>query len=99
MIYRVDNDHPCLLTHASNPLACHLNDDIYRIFYSGRDSENRSSISYVDYDVEQRKIVNDYKTPIATPKESTFYSHGITIGNCWKQNGDDYIGFEGKKKF
>tara|TARA_Y100001937_G_C7135366_1_gene339674 strand:- start:3619 stop:4503 length:885 start_codon:yes stop_codon:yes gene_type:complete len=95
MIYRVDNDHPCLLTHASNPLACHLNDDIYRIFYSGRDSENRSSISYVDYDVEQRKIVNDYKTPIATPKESTFYSHGITIGNCWKQNGDDYIGFMG----
>jgi len=51
MIYKVNNDHPCLLTHASNPLAMHMNDDTYRIFYSGRDKENKSSVSYVDYDI------------------------------------------------
>ena len=95
MIYRVTNDHPQLLTHASNPLAQHLKDDVYRIFYSGRDAENRSSISYVDYDIVQQMIVNDYKTPIAIPKEGTFYSHGITIGNLWEQDGEKFIGFMG----
>jgi hypothetical protein len=95
MIYEVDNDHPSLFTHASNPLAMHISEDVYRIFYSGRDSENRSSISYVDYDLDQMRIVDDYKQPIVEPKDDTFYSHGITIGNYWKHNDDFYIGFMG----
>lgn len=95
MIYRVDNTHPQLLTYASNPLALHLDDDVYRIFYSGRDSQNRSSISYVDYDIVQQEIVNDHKLPIASPTEGTFYSDGITIGNLWEQDGEQFIGFMG----
>jgi hypothetical protein len=75
MIYGVNNDNPKLLTHASNPLAMHLEGDTYRIFYSGRDSENRSSVSYVDYDIEKQKVVNDYKKTIAEPQDNTFYSH------------------------
>lgn len=95
MIYKVNNDHPCLLTHASNPLAMHMNDDTYRIFYSGRDKENKSSVSYVDYDIVRGKIIYDHKQPIIQPKDDTFYSHGITIGNHWKHRGDHYIGFMG----
>ena len=95
MIYRVNNTHPSLLTHASNPLAMYLSEDVYRIFYSGRDSDNRSSVSYVDYDIVQREVVNDHKKPIIEPREHTFYSHGITIGNYWEQDGDTYIGFMG----
>ena len=49
-IYKVDNNHEKLLSHASNPLAMYLKDNTYRIFYSGRDNQNRSSISFVDYD-------------------------------------------------
>ena len=95
MIYGVNNDNPKLLTHGSNPLATHLEGDTYRIFYSGRDCENRSSVSYVDYDLEKQKVVNDYKKTIAEPQDNTFYSHGITIGNSWKEGDDTCIGFMG----
>tara|TARA_R100000697_G_C5427676_1_gene192037 strand:+ start:151 stop:1038 length:888 start_codon:yes stop_codon:yes gene_type:complete len=95
IIYTVNNDNPYLLTHASNPLAMHIDEDVYRIFYSGRDEQNKSSISYVDYDIIKHEVVNDYKLPIATPKEGTFYSHGITIGNYWKEGEDVFIGFMG----
>jgi len=95
LIYTVSNDNPKLITHASNPVALHLKDDIYRIFYSGRDSLRRSSVSYVDYDVEKQTIINDYKQTIVEPIEGSFYSHGITVGNIWKEKDDFYIGFMG----
>lgn len=95
IIYNVNNANNKLLTHASNPLAIHLKDDIYRIFYSGRDSQNVSSVSYVDYDIVKMKIISDFKEPIITAKEGTFYSHGVTIGNSWKEGSDRYIGFMG----
>lgn len=95
MVYKANNNHPNLLTHASNPLADFLEGDIYRIYYSGRDDNNRSSVSYVDYDVVKNKIINDYKQPIVTPKENTFYGAGITIGNMWEESGNKYIGFMG----
>ncbi|MHA2343197.1 MAG: hypothetical protein ACXADW_15100 [Candidatus Hodarchaeales archaeon] len=95
LIYSVNNDDENLLSHASNPLAIHLKEDVYRIFYSGRDIKNRSSISYVDYDIVRQTIINDHKKPILTPKENTFYSHGITIGNFWLEEDQTYIGFMG----
>ena len=95
MVYGVENDHPCLLSHASNPLAHHLQGDIYRVFYSGRDKDNRSSVSYVDIDVEKRQVIYDHRKPIIEPQYETFYSHGITIGNLWTEGGDEYIGFMG----
>jgi len=95
LIYRVNNKHPSLITHASNPLAMHLFDDTFRIFYSGRNKQNKSSVSFVDYDILQQKVIYDHKKPIIEPKDNTFYSHGITIGNCWKEKDDTYIGFMG----
>jgi hypothetical protein len=94
-LYQVQNKSPKLLTHASNPLAMHLEGDLYRIFYSGRDKDNRSSICFVDCDVETRTIINDPMEPIVCPKEQTFYSHGITIGNMWTYKNNKFIGFMG----
>lgn len=95
-IYKVNNTNPYLLTHASNPLASHLKGDIFRIYYNGRNKENKSSVSYVDIDIISKTVVNDPKTPILTyGVKNSFYSHGISIGNIWKQNSKSYIGFMG----
>jgi len=95
-IYQVNNKNPYLLTHASNPLASHLKDDIFRIYYNGRDINNKSSVSYVDINIITHDIINDPKSPILTyGSENSFYSHGISIGNIWKQDGKSYIGFMG----
>ena len=37
------NRHPKLLTHAANPLPVLIEGDLYRIYYSGRDINNKSS--------------------------------------------------------
>lgn len=95
-IYQVNNDNPYLLSHAANPLAHYLEDNIYRIYYNGRDKNNKSSVSYVDIDIITQDIVNDPKTPILTyGSENSFYSHGISIGNIWEKNKKEYIGFMG----
>jgi len=96
MIYEVSNDNEHLLSHASNPLAINLENDVYRIFYSGRDSKNRSSVSYVDIDIVKQQVTLDFKKPVLKYGSPTsFYSHGITLGNSWKQKGETYIGFMG----
>jgi len=55
--------HPKLITHAANPLPVYIEDDIYRIYYSGRDEKNRSSIGAVDIDIVKRKIIRDFYEP------------------------------------
>lgn len=95
-IYQVDNSNFFLKSHASNPLPIFLGDDTYRIYYSGRTSDNRSSVSYVDYDIVKKKIVYDHKTPfIKHGDDNSFYSHGISIGNMCELGEKKYVGFMG----
>lgn len=75
-----------LLTHASNPTAILLNEGVFRVFYNGRDSFNRSSVSFFDYDLEKHRIVYHHPIPIAVfGTESTYYSHGISLGSVFKE--------------
>ena len=53
-------------------------------------------MSYVDFDIVKQQIVHDFKKPVIKYGSPTsFYSHGITLGNSWKQKGQTYIGFMG----
>ncbi len=95
-IYSVNNTNPLLLTHASNPLPIFLKDDIFRIYYTGRNKQNQSSVSYVDIDIVMNKIIYDHKqTIVKYGDESSFYSHGISVGNMWVQESNRYVGFMG----
>lgn len=95
-IYSPDCAHPKLLTHAANPLAVSLGGDSYRVFFSARDQENRSSVSYVDIDLEKRSILYIHPEPafVYGPDES-FYSHGVSIGNLFSIQSRQYILFMG----
>jgi len=95
-LYSPQSVHPKLATHAANPLAVLLAEDVYRIFFSGRDGQNRSSIGYVDVDIVRRKVVDTCDKPVFEfgPVDS-FYSHGVSIGNCYEVDGQRYIVFMG----
>lgn len=83
-----------LLSHASNPLAVHLNDDIFRVFFSGRDRENKSSVGYVDIDiVKQIDLDTCEQVVVKYGNEDSFYSHGISIGNMYQIEDKNYIQF------
>ncbi|WP_299964179.1 hypothetical protein [uncultured Roseobacter sp.] len=87
--------HPKLATHAANPLALHLEGDIYRVFYSGRDAENRSSVGAVDVDIVARKVMTDPATPLFLHGPAgSFHEAGVSIGNCYTAaDGARYVLF------
>jgi hypothetical protein len=91
-----EGGHEKLLTHAANPLPVHLKDDVYRVFYSGRDSRNRSSVGAVDVDIGQRKVVELHHAPcFQHGPAGSFFADGVSIGNCYLVDGVRYMLFMG----
>ncbi|MDH6591652.1 hypothetical protein M2165_001541 [Variovorax sp. TBS-050B] len=88
--------HPKLMTHAANPLPVLLDGDVYRIFYSGRDADNRSSVGAVDVDVMTGKVVREHHEPFFLHgPEGSFFADGVSIGNCYVADGRQYMLFMG----
>ncbi len=95
-LYYPESVHPKLASHAANPLAVLLEGDVYRIFFSGRDRQNRSSVGFVDVDVIRRKVIYIHGKPVFEHgPENSYYSHGVSIGNCYEADGQRYILFMG----
>lgn len=96
LIYRHEPCHPKLRSHAANPLAIHLAGDIFRVYWSGRDDANRSSVGYVDLDMRRLAVTYVHPAPVFEfgPADS-FYSHGVSIGNCYSAGGRTYVLFMG----
>lgn len=85
-----------LISHAANPLPIPLGGDIYRIFYSGRDIEGRSSVGAVDVDIAQHQIIEVHSEPFFEHGQlGSFYADGVSIGNCYKAGGKQYMLFMG----
>lgn len=88
--------HPKLLSHAANPLPIYLHGNVYRIFFSGRDKFNRSSVGAVDIDIVLCKIVEEHYLPFFEHGQAgSFFADGISIGNCYSINNDCYMLFMG----
>lgn len=88
--------HPKLLSHAANPLPMLIDGDVYRVFFSGRDADNRSSVGAVDVDVVKRKVIQEHSQPFfENGPESSFYADGVSIGNCYEVDGKRYMLFMG----
>lgn len=96
LIYQPPGRHPKLLSHAANPLPVHLDGDTFRIFFSGRDAQNRSSVGAVDVDLARRVIVQEIDEPFFVHgPPGSFYEAGISIGNCYVVGGQRYMLFMG----
>lgn len=95
-LYCPEPVHPKLVSHAANPLAVLLEGDVYRVFFSGRDVRNRSSMGFVDVNVVKREVVYIHDKPVFEHgPENSFYSHGVSIGNCYEADGQCYMLFMG----
>jgi len=91
-----DGRHPKLLSHAANPLPVRLEGDVFRIFFSGRDADNRSSVGAVDIDIVKRKVVCEHQQPFFQHgPEGSFYADGVSIGSCYAVDGVQYMLFMG----
>jgi hypothetical protein len=93
---RAGSQHLKLISHAANPLPVHMAGDVYRIFFSARDEQHRSSVGAVDVDIVQRKVITEHHYPFFEHGPvGSFYSDGVSIGNCYEANGVRYMLFMG----
>lgn len=98
LIYTLDDNikSEFLLTHASNPTAVEIKDGLFRVFFSGRDAKNRSSISAFDLDMESFQVVNDFKKPLLEfDPNSSFFPDGISCSSVYKVKNIQYLTFMG----
>ena len=95
-IYHAKAIDSYLLTHAANPLAVKLENDVFRVYFSGRNEKQKSSIGFVDIDIIQEKVINTTSNSIFKYGEKeSFYSHGVSIGNIYMIGNKNYILFMG----
>lgn len=94
LLYTPDLHVEELVSHAANPLPVHLRDDVFRVFFSGRDSAKRSSVGAVDVDIEAKTIVTRHdKVFFCHGAVGSFFADGVGIGNIFEVHGRRYIGF------
>lgn len=91
-----DRRHPKLLSHAANPLPVHMEADVYRVYFSGRDAHQRSSVGAVDIDIVKRQVVKEHAEPFFEHGPAgSFYADGVSVGNCYEANGHMHMLFMG----
>lgn len=96
LLYRPDLFHPKLISHAANPLAVWLERDLFRIYFSGRDAQQRSSVGAVDIDLVRREVVGIHQEPLFPfGPTGSYYESGVSIGNCYTVGSQQYMLFMG----
>lgn len=81
-VYLPDGRKPWMQSYAANPIAEHIKDDRFRVYFSARDDRNRSSISFVEIDLaEPGRILREADEPVLGPGEmAMFDDSGASIG-------------------
>jgi hypothetical protein len=81
-VYAPAGDKYWARSHAANPIPEHRGGDIFRIYFSSRDAENRSCISSVDVDLADNfKVIAEACAPVLLPGDlGMFDDSGCSIG-------------------
>ncbi len=67
LVFKPEGQFDWVITHAALPIAERLKEDIFRIYFSGRDKFNRSSIGYIEVNINHpENILYITKEPILT---------------------------------
>jgi hypothetical protein len=82
LIYVPDGSKPWARSHAANPIAEPICGDLFRIYFSTRDADNRSSISFIEVDIRPPfRILREAEAPVLAPGDlAMFDDSGVSIG-------------------
>jgi hypothetical protein len=91
LVFAPNNHYQWMRSHAANPFAEHIRENVFRVYFSCRDDESRSSIGYVVIEITDKcRILDVSDNPVLTPGSvGLFDDSGVSMG-CM-------ITFEGKK--
>lgn len=95
-IFTPNQQRPWIQSHASLPIARHLEEDLFRIYFSSRDKQNRSHIGFLDYDLKSMCIRHISEQPILSPGPvGSFDMNGLSIGSVVSLKGRLYLYYMG----
>ncbi|MFY9084686.1 hypothetical protein [Aliarcobacter cryaerophilus] len=96
-IFVANNEYDWMYSYASHPVAKHLHEDIFRIYFSSRDTMNRSCGAYLDIDINNpSKILNIANNPILNPgKAGLFDDCGAQICSYVKNQEKEFLYYAG----
>ena len=73
-LYTPDGSRPWGRAYAANPIAEHIAGDRFKIYFSARDSENRSAIGWIEIDLNApQTILRESEEPELLPGEDGFF--------------------------
>ena len=80
LVFTVDKNFDWMQTHAAIPIPIHIEGDIFRIYFSTRNSTNKSHGAYIEIDIyNPKKILTISSEPILSPGEfGLFDQQGAT---------------------
>ena len=82
LVYVPDGSKPWARSHAALPLPVRIDDNIYRVFISTRDAQQRSHVAWVDLDLTSTpRVIREAAEPVLAPgDDGTFDDSGVGIG-------------------
>jgi hypothetical protein len=76
-------------THASGPIAEHLEGDVYRVYFGSRDENNRTSIGSLEMDIAHPgRIENLSAEPVLSPGTAGHFDDSGASTGCLARVGD-----------
>ena len=85
-------------SYGMDPCTLKLHDDLYRVFFCGRNNQNISMIGYFDYDLKNHKIKKISKKPVLIHGElGAFDDNGVTASCLIKIKNLVYLYYIGWK--
>lgn len=100
LIIRPNKKYQWMQTHAMVPTVQHRQGDVYRVFFSGRDDQNRSLIGYADVDLKDPvRILSISKKPVLGLGDlGCFDDNGVTPSWIVEHKGRTYLYYIGWNK-
>ena len=100
IIFNANNNNDWMCTHASVPIAEHIKEDEFRIYFSPRDLQNRSFTGYVEIDIKnKKKITKISNKPVISPGDlGGFDDRGTIASSIVTYNDKKYLYYIGWNK-
>jgi len=97
-IYCPDGTKEWMRSHCANTVTRHLGDDAFRVYFSSRDSKNRSHISYIDMKYENGAftVFNECKKPVLSPGGPGYFDEsGVSLACIVERDGREFVYYLG----
>jgi predicted GH43/DUF377 family glycosyl hydrolase len=96
-IFCPNHNFEWMISHAANPFPVIISESLLRIYFTARDSNNRSCICFLDLDINDNfKIINLCNKPVVEPGSLGYFDDsGAAMGFYLEHEGYKYIYYLG----